>query len=82
MNTWIKDFRIEKTGLSQSKFAKFFGIEIDTLQNWEQGRSKTPEYVQRMLSMIHEYRKMMVVSSSGDDDEYINNWSFADDPQD
>jgi putative transcriptional regulator len=27
-----------KLGLSQMQFARAFGISIDTLQNWEQGR--------------------------------------------
>lgn len=27
-----------KLGLSQTQFARAFGISLDTLQNWEQGR--------------------------------------------
>lgn len=47
----IKDLRA-KTGLSQSKFAALVGIPLNTLQNWEQGSRKPPEYV---ISLI-EYK--------------------------
>ena len=29
-----------RLGLSQTQFARAFGISLDTLQNWEQGRRK------------------------------------------
>jgi DNA-binding transcriptional regulator YiaG len=44
----IKKLRNE-TGMSQSKFAKEFDIPVNSLQNWETGRRKPPEYVYRML---------------------------------
>lgn len=47
----IKDLRI-KTGLSQSKFAAIIPLPIKTLQGWEQGLKKPPEYV---ISLI-EYK--------------------------
>ena len=41
----IKEIR-SFTGLSQSKFAaKYGGIPVKTLQNWEIGRTKPPDYV-------------------------------------
>jgi DNA-binding transcriptional regulator YiaG len=43
-STSIKDLRIE-SGMSQSQFSEFFNIPLDTLQNWEQGRRKCPEYL-------------------------------------
>lgn len=43
------------TGLSQSEFAKKYDISLSTLQHWEQGCRKPPEYVVRLLSrIIHE----------------------------
>lgn len=53
----------EKLGLSQAKFADYFGISVRTLQQWEQGRqqpnrtarnflivaAKEPQAVQRAL---------------------------------
>ena len=50
MNT-IKQLR-ECTGLSQSKFASLFGIPTRTLQHWEMGNRKPPEYVVRMMEEI------------------------------
>ena len=53
----------ERTGLSQSQFARLLGVSKRTLENWEQGRrhptgparallklvSRDPEYVVRAL---------------------------------
>lgn len=47
----IKQLR-ESTGLSQSKFAEKFHIPIGTLQHWEQGVRKPPEYVMYMINII------------------------------
>ena len=41
-------------GLSQSKFAKKFHINISTLQNWEQGRRQVPDYVIYLINKIIE----------------------------
>lgn len=40
-----------KLGLSQSEFARVFGISLDTLQNWEQGRRK-PSGTARVLLKV------------------------------
>ncbi len=47
----IKELR-ESTGLSQSKFAEKYHIPVGTLQHWEQGVRKPPEYVVYLLSEI------------------------------
>lgn len=49
----IKELR-ESTGLSQSQFAEKFHIPVGTLQHWEQGVRKPPEYV---LYMLYELTK-------------------------
>lgn len=49
----IKKLR-EDLKMSQSEFAECFGFNLDTLQNWEQGRSKTPEYVFNLLFKIFD----------------------------
>ncbi len=41
----------EKTGLSQSRFAKLLGVSVRTLQEWEQGR-RIPSGAARTLLMI------------------------------
>lgn len=46
-NPDVKSIR-KKMGLSQAQFAKFIGINVATLKNWEQGRRK-PEGPARVL---------------------------------
>ena len=41
-----------KTGLSQSKFAKYFGIPTHTLQLWEQEVRKPTLYMVDMMERI------------------------------
>lgn len=41
----------EKTGLSQSRFARLLGVSVRTLQEWEQGR-RAPSGAARTLLMI------------------------------
>ena len=47
----IKDIRLS-TGLSQSQFSAAVNIPIRTIQDWEQGKRKCPEYVADLI----EYR--------------------------
>lgn len=47
----MKSFRLF-TGLSQSKFAEYFGLPIRSLQEWEQGRRNPPEYLLELLKRI------------------------------
>ncbi len=49
----------EKTGLSQSEFAKSIGVAKGTLLNWEQGRRHPTGPAQVLLAMID--RKPSVV---------------------
>lgn len=44
----IQELR-KSMGLSQSKFAKYYGLNIRTLQDWVRGRSKTPSYLVDLL---------------------------------
>lgn len=44
----IKEMRI-MLGLSQSEFAKKYNIPVNSIQNWEQGQRKCPEYVLKLL---------------------------------
>ena len=50
----IQELRKE-TGLSQSQFAKKFNIPVGTLQHWEQGIRKPPEYVLALIAQILAY---------------------------
>ena len=42
----------KNTGLSQSQFAKKYGIPVRTLQQWEQKKSSPPSYVISMLAKL------------------------------
>ena len=45
----------ERFGLSQAEFAIRFGFEIDTVQNWEQGRNRPDQATQLLLKVIEAY---------------------------
>jgi DNA-binding transcriptional regulator YiaG len=45
----------EHLGLSQAEFAIRFGLELDTVQNWEQGRYRPDPAAQILLSVIEAY---------------------------
>ena len=45
----------EHFGLSQAEFAIRFGFEIDTVQNWEQGRNRPDQATQLLLKVIEAY---------------------------
>lgn len=52
-NSPIKELR-EETEMSQQQFAKHFGLPLRTLQGWEQGRRKPPDYLVELLKRIWE----------------------------
>lgn len=45
----IQELRL-KTGLSQSAFAKQYGIPVSTLRKWEQGESNIAPYVLKLIA--------------------------------
>ncbi|MBS6860289.1 MAG: helix-turn-helix domain-containing protein [Clostridiales bacterium] len=45
----IKALR-ESTGLTQRAFAELLGIPKRSIENWESGVSKPPEYVVRLIA--------------------------------
>lgn len=44
----------ERFGLSQSDFAARYPFELDTIQNWEQGRNKPDSISRTLLKIIEE----------------------------
>ena len=50
MGISIKELRY-RTDLSQSKFAKQFGIPLSTLRKWEQGEATPASYFVNLLAM-------------------------------
>ena len=44
----IRNMR-ESSGMSMKRFAEYFGIPYRTVQNWEAGVNKCPEYLLKLL---------------------------------
>jgi DNA-binding transcriptional regulator YiaG len=44
----------ERSGLSQSDFAARYPFELDTIQNWEQGRNQPDSISRTLLKIIEE----------------------------
>jgi transcriptional regulator with XRE-family HTH domain len=52
----------EKQGLSQPEFADLYGLDVDTLKNWEQGRN-VPDGPARVLLRVIEHRPDAVIEA-------------------
>lgn len=59
----IRDLRNE-TGLNRREFAEHFGIPLRTVEDWEAGRRKPPEYVPRLLA--YQIKMMIIKKESAD----------------
>lgn len=57
----VRQLRIS-TSLSQSKFANKFHMPTRTLQKWEIGQSKPPQYVIGMIQRILELEKELNIT--------------------
>jgi DNA-binding transcriptional regulator YiaG len=57
----------EHFGLSQAEFAIRFGFEIDTVQNWEQGRNRPDQAMQLLLKIIEVYPQDVEAVLTGSD---------------
>lgn len=40
------------TGMSQSRFAKYFGVSVRSIQGWEQGQKQPPTYLIPLMERI------------------------------
>ena len=49
----------QKTGLSQGQFAKRFHLNVRTVQTWEQGTRKTPDYVIWLIARVIELEEII-----------------------
>ena len=57
----------ERFGLSQAEFAIRFGFELDTVQNWEQGRNVPDAAVQLLLKVIEQYPEQVEKVLTGEE---------------
>lgn len=53
-----------KTGLSQSKFSEYFDLPLRTVQEWEQGRRKPPDYIPKLLERILRLERQKCIHCS------------------
>lgn len=58
----LKELRME-TGLNRKLFADYLDIPIRTIEDWEAGRRKPPEYVARLISYRIRMEKICLQSS-------------------
>lgn len=54
----MKELR-EKTGLKRKEFAEHIGIPLRTVEDWEAGRRKPPEYIPRLIAYQLKYEELM-----------------------
>jgi putative transcriptional regulator len=54
----------QRTGLSQSQFARLLGVSVRTLQGWEQGR-KQPSGAARTLLAIAQANPKALLAAAG-----------------
>ena len=54
----IKELR-QKLNLTQTEFGALFGIPMRTIQNWEYGRNKAPDYVVNMMIELLKYKGLL-----------------------
>jgi putative transcriptional regulator len=50
----------ERTGLSQSEFARLIGVSMRTLQDWEQGRRAPSGPARALLALAHKNPKALL----------------------
>ena len=57
----------KNAGMSRKEFAEYFGIPYRTVQDWELGNRKMPEYLFRLM----EYKLSMESLKKGEEKQII-----------
>jgi putative transcriptional regulator len=55
----------KKSGLSQTKFAKRYGLNIRTLQDWESSGAQPPSPVRAYLTVIDRFPDLVAKALKG-----------------
>lgn len=55
----------EETGMNRKKFAEYFGIPYRTMQDWELGKRRTPEYLLRLMEYKIHTEKLLEEQNYG-----------------
>lgn len=65
----FKELR-EQSGMNMKRFAEYFGIPYRTVQNWEAGVNKCPEYLLDLMEykLKHEGLIRADMERGGEDD--------------
>ena len=50
----------ENLKLSQPEFARFVGVKVATLRNWEQGRRRIPATARRLLRIAEKHPEIIL----------------------
>ena len=63
----IKELR-EQTGMTRKDFAVHMGIPLRTMEDWDAGRRRPPEYIPRLMSYQLKYEEL-IKKAEGEKDE-------------
>ena len=58
----------EQTGMTRKDFAVHMGIPLRTMEDWEAGRRRPPEYIPRLMSYQLKYEEL-IKKAEGEKDE-------------
>ena len=65
----IRELR-ESRGFSRKDFSEHTGIPVRTLEDWEAGRRRPPEYIPRLIAYQLKYEELLqkISDTTGADD--------------
>ena len=58
----------EQTGLSRKDFSAHIGVPLRTIEDWEAGRRKPPEYIPRLIEYQLKYEELIEKKQKGEHD--------------
>ena len=56
----------EEIGMNRREFSEYFGIPYRTVQDWEAGKRKMPEYLLRLMMYKLKMEKMINQEDDGE----------------